>query len=392
MFFMAAIAKQHLPRMAAWSFLPVRQLPADTPNRKDVGNSSMRFVLTAARMLHCKLLVGLTVIAAAFSGGAQAQTPIRFLLDWKIDGTAAPLLLAIDKGYFKAEGLEVAVQEPASFDQGEVAQEAIRRIAAGEVEIGFGDFNAMIRFRDQNPQKPITAVYIVHNRAAYSIVGRKSRGVIYPKDLEGKKVGAPARDGSFAQWKAFVEVNALDASRIEIVDIGTPVREPMLAAGQVDGVIGPSFLSYINLKDRGVPADDITLMLMANYGVNLYGNAILVSDKFAQDNPEAVKAFLRAFTKALKETVAKPAVAVDSVIKRNAALRKELELERLKMAIRDNLLTPEVKANGFGAADAQRLAKSVDLIALGYAFKQKPDPGTLFDASFLPSPALRKAN
>jgi NitT/TauT family transport system substrate-binding protein len=349
-------------------------------------------VLTAARMLHCKLLVGLTVIAAAFSGGAQAQTPIRFLLDWKIDGTAAPLLLAIDKGYFKAEGLEVAVQEPASFDQGEVAQEAIRRIAAGEVEIGFGDLNAMIRFRDQNPQKPITAVYIVHNRAAYSIVGRKSRGVIYPKDLEGKKVGAPARDGSFAQWKAFVEVNALDASRIEIVDIGTPVREPMLAAGQVDGVIGLSFLSYINLKDRGVPADDITLMLMADYGINLYGNAILVSGKFAQDNPEAVKAFLRAFTKALKETVAKPAVAVDSVIKRNAALRKELELERLKMAIRDNLLTPEVKANGFGAADAQRLAKSVDLIALGYAFKQKPDPGTLFDASFLPSPALRKAN
>ena len=62
------------------------------------------------------------------------------------------------------------------------------------------------------------------------------------------------------------------------------------------------------------------------------------------------------------------------------------------MAIRDNIVTPEVKANGFGAVDAQRFAKSIELIALAYPFKQKPDVGAVFDASFLPSPALRKAN
>jgi len=353
----------------------------------------MGLVLTAAGMLRSRFLLGLTVFAAAaLGGGAQAQTPIRFLLDSKIDGTVTPFLLAIDKGYFKAEGLEVAIQEPASFDPAENGQEAIRRVAAGEAEIGFGDFNAMIKFRDQNPQKPIKAVYIVYNKAAYAVVGRKSRGVTYPKDLEGKKLGAPARDASFAEWKAFVQANALDDGKIEIVDIGTPVREPMLAAGQVDAVTGLSYLSYINLKDRGVSADDIAVMLMADYGVNLYGNAILVNGKFADENPEAVKAFLRAFTKALKETIAKSSAAVDSAIKRNEALRKDLELERLKLLIRDNLLTPEVKANGFGAADAGRLAKTVDLLALGYPFKQKPDAGALFDASFLPSAALRKAN
>jgi NitT/TauT family transport system substrate-binding protein len=62
------------------------------------------------------------------------------------------------------------------------------------------------------------------------------------------------------------------------------------------------------------------------------------------------------------------------------------------MAIRDNILTPEVKAHGYGATDAPRFAKSIDLVALGYPFKQKPDAGALFDAAFLPSPSLRKAN
>jgi len=353
----------------------------------------MRFVFVAARIFRSNLFFSLTVFfAIAFAGAAHAQTSIRFLLDSKIDGTSTPFLLAIDKGYFKAEGLDVTVLEPASFDLGESEEETIKRIASGDVEMGFGDINAMIKFRDQNPQMPLKAVYIVHNKAAYSVVGRKSRGVTYPKDLEGKKIGAPPRDESFAQWKIFVQANALDESKIGIENIGTPVREPMIAAGQVDAVTGLSFLSYINLKDRGVPADDISVMLMADYGVNLYGNAILVNAKFADENPEAVKAFLRAFTKALKDSLSKSSAAIDSVIKRNGALRKDLELERFKMEVRDNILSPEVKTNGYGGIDAERFAKSIDLIAIAHPFKQKPDAGAVFDASFLPSPALRKAN
>jgi NitT/TauT family transport system substrate-binding protein len=353
----------------------------------------MSFVLSAARMPRSTFLFGLTVFfAIAFAGGARGETSIRFLLDSKIDGTSTPFLFALDKGYFKAEGLDVSVLEPMTTDPSESEQETIKRIASGDVEMGFGDINALIGFRDQNPQTPIKAVYIVYNKAPYSIVGRKSRGVIYPKDLEGKRIGAPPRDESFAQWKIFAQANALDESKITIENIGMPVREPMLAAGQVDAVTGPSFVSYINLKDRGVPPDDISVMLMADYGVNFYGNAVLVSQKFADENPEAVKAFLRALTKGLKDSQSKASAAIASTIKRNETLRKDLELERFKMAIRDNIQTPEVKANGYGAVDSARLAKSIDLMATAFPFKQKPDAGAVFDASFLPSPALRKAN
>src|SRR5262249_29700149 len=123
----------------------------------------------------------------------------------------------------------------------------------------------------------------------------------------------------------------------------------------IDAALGYSFRLYVDLKDRGVPVDDIVLMPMADYGLKLYGNAIIINPKFAADKPEAVRAFLHAFLKGLKDIVRRPVDAVDAVVRRDEALKKEVELERLRMAIRDNIVTPEVKANGYGAVDYARL-------------------------------------
>jgi len=81
------------------------------------------------------------------------------------------------------------------------------------------------------------------------------------------------------------------------------------------------------------------------------------------------------------------------VIKRNDVARKPVELERLNMALKDNIVTPEVKAHGYGGVDNDRMAKSIDQIALTYEFKNaKPSATDAFDASFLPPAADRKAN
>jgi NitT/TauT family transport system substrate-binding protein len=331
-------------------------------------------------------VAGLVGLIALGTGAASAQTPIKFSLDFKFEGPSAPFVVALDRGYFKAEGLDVTI------DTGAGSLEPLTRVASGTYDMGFGDINSLIKFRDQNPAAPIKAVFMVYNRPPFSIVSRKSRGVTKPKELEGHKLGAPAADGAFAQWKIFVQANGIDASRVTIENVGFPVREPMLAAGQVDAIAGFSFSSYINLKDRGVPADDIVVMLMADHGVNLYGNTIIVNPKFAADHPEAVKGFLRAFLKGLKDTVKDPATAVDSVIKRNDVAKKEVELERLAMALRDNVLTAEVRKDGFGGVEEARFDKSIDQIGLTYEFKAKPKGADIFDASYLPAAADRKTN
>jgi NitT/TauT family transport system substrate-binding protein len=353
----------------------------DEPRRDEETMMSAFNVVRSARAV---LAIAATMAALAMP--AAAQTAVKFSLDFKFEGPSAPFVIGLDKGYYKAEGLDVTIDTAAG------SLEPITRVASGTYDMGFGDINSLIKFRDQNPGTPIAAVFMVYNRPPFAVVTRKSRGVLAPKDLEGKKLGAPAADGAFAQWKIFVQANGIDASKVTIENVGFPVREPMLASAQVDAITGFSFSSYINLKDRGVDVNDIVVLLMADYGVNLYGNAIIVNPKFAAEKPEAVKGFLRAFLKGLRDTVKDPASAVDSVIKRNDVAKKATELERLRMALKDNILTPEVKANGYGGVDLDRLDKAIDQIALTYDFKAKPKGIDIFNPSFLPPAADRKAN
>jgi NitT/TauT family transport system substrate-binding protein len=169
--------------------------------------------------------------------------------------------------------------------------------------------------------------------------------------------------------------------------------ESAMAAGQVDAITGLSFSSFIDLKDKGVPVDDIAVLLMADYGVVLYGSAIIVNSKFAAEHPDAVKGFLRAFMRGLKETIKQPSTAIVSVLKRNELARKNVELERLTMAINENIVTPEVKTNGYGGIDEGRFARAIEQIAIAFKFKTaKPKPEDIFDPSFLPAAPARKYN
>jgi NitT/TauT family transport system substrate-binding protein len=283
-------------------------------------------------------LFAAATLGAAFP--AMAETPVKFSLDWKFEGPAAPFLLAKEKGYFAAEGLDVTI------DTGAGSVEPINRVASGAYDMGFGDINSVIKFNDQNPTTPLKSIYMFYNKPAFSIVGRKSLGVTAPKDLEGRKLGAPAPDGAYAQWPIFVEAN-------------------------------------------GVPVDDITVLLMADYGVDLYGNTIIVSPAFAEKNPEAVKGFLRALNKAIEETIADPAAAVEYVVAANPVVDTATELERLQMAIDQNIVTDEVKKNGLGAIDPARLAKAIEQIGLTFQFAAKPTAESAFDPAFLPDAAER---
>jgi NitT/TauT family transport system substrate-binding protein len=332
---------------------------------------------------HAALLAALIALTAVRP--AAAQTSIKFSLDGRLEGLAATFFLPQDRGYFKSEGLDVTV------DEATTALEPITRVASGAYEMALADINTLIRYRDQHPSSPLKAVFMVYNKPPFAIVARRSRGITDPKQLEGKKLGTPPVGMTF-EWPLFAKLNNVDAAKVTIETIGFPVRAPMLAAGQIDAALGYSFRLYVDLKDRGVPVDDIVLMPMADYGLKLYGNAIIVNPKFAAEKPEAVRGFLHAFLQGLKEIVHRPAEAVDTIMRRDDTVKRDVELERLRMAIRDNIVTPEVKANGFGAVDLARLGESIDQIGLVYTFKAKPKAEDIFDASFLPPAAERKVH
>jgi len=322
--------------------------------------------------------------AAAFAGQAAfADTNMPFALDWKLEGPAAPYFLAIENGHFADEGLTVEISEGAG------SLDAIPKVATGAFPVGFADMASLMKFIDQNPGAPVTAVMMVYDKPSFSIVGRKSLGIETPADLEGKILGAPPPDGAWAQFPIFAAANDIDMDKVTVEPVGFPTREPMLAEGKVAAVTGFSFTSALNTMRLGVPEDDITVMLMANHGLALYGNAVIANTDFAKENPEAITGFVRAVAAGWKDAIADPDAAVDVLAAHNPAMDKDLETRRLKMSIDDNVLTDYVKENGMGGIDAERMDKSIEQMQMVYEFTNAPDPSLYFDDSFLPEDPLR---
>jgi NitT/TauT family transport system substrate-binding protein len=326
-----------------------------------------------------------TFIAAALvaAGGASAQTEMPFALDWKFEGPAAPYFHAIDAGYFEAAGVSVEISA------GQGSLDAIPKVATGAFPVGFADINSLIKFLDQNPGAPVTAVMMVYDKPPFAVVGRKSQGVEAPKDLEGRVLGAPPPDGAWAQFPIFAAENDLDMDAITVEPVGFPTREPMLAQGEVDAVTGFSFSSYLNLVRLGVPEEDLATILMADHGVDLYGNAIIANTDWAAENGEALSGFLTAVAQGWADAIAEPSAAIPALIDRNPAADADLEQRRLELAIDANVLTDWSMANGMGAIDAERMASALEQIALTYEFQNAPDAAVYFTDAFLPPAEAR---
>jgi len=310
---------------------------------------------------------------------AQGQTTdVPFALDWKFEGPAAPYFAAIDNGHFADNGLSVEITA------GTGSLDAIPKVATGAFPMGFADINSLIRFLDQNPGAPVTAVMMVYDKPPFAVIGRESLGITEPSDLEGEILGAPPPDGAWAQFPIFAAENDLDMDAITVEPVGFPTREPMLADGNVAAITGFSFSSYLNLVRLGVPEEDITTLLMADHGLELYGNAIIANTDFAEANPELVSGFLEAAAMGWKDAIADPAAVMPSLVERNPAADSDLEQRRLELSIDANVVTDYTTANGMGNIDDDRMAAAIEQIKTVYDFEGTPDASLYFTDAYLP--------
>jgi NitT/TauT family transport system substrate-binding protein len=338
--------------------------------------------MTAALSLAC---IGAQTGRAAGETAPQ-PTAIQFTLDRPLDASDAPFVLASARGLFRAENLAVATNIAGG------PADAITRVASGSSDFALVDINVLMRFRDKADAAPVKAVFVLFNKAPYAIIARKSRGVRALSDMEGKTLGVADGDFSVWFWPALAHQNGIKFASVKLAKFSPAVREPMLSAGQVDAVNGFSYLAGVNLRDRGVPADDLTVLHYADYGCEAYGFALIVNPAFAAAKPEAVKAFLRAVIAGTRLAIKDPAKAVDDVLTQMEGGARDLELARLRAIIGDNILTDEVKRNGIGDIDPARFARSVDQLAEDVKFRVKPAVTDIFDDSFLPASSGRLIN
>ena len=345
----------------------------------------MRVNQTITLRCFLALLTGLAAVACLGIGASwaagEARRPlaILFSLDRPLDAGAAPFVLASTRGLFSTEGLIVTTNSASG------SPEAIARVAEGASDLALVDLNELIRFRDKPGAPPVKAVFVLFNKSPYAIVARKSRGIHALSDIEGKTVGVADSDLSFRLWPALARQNGIKVASVKLNKISAAVREPILSAGQVDAVAGFSYLSAVNLSDRGVPADDLAVLRYADYGCEAYGFAVIVNPAFAAAKPDAVKGFLRATIAGMHLAIKDPERAAADVVSRMEGGSRDLELARLRTVISDNILTGEVQRNGIGGIDPARLNRSIDQIAEDFKFRKRPSPADIFDDAFLPA-------
>ena len=321
----------------------------------------------------------LATIAAPFAF-AQNPTRIKFTLDFRISGQTAPFLLALYKGYYKEEGLDVSI------DVGSGSVASITRTASGAYDLGFGDISSLIEFNASQPGL-VQAVYQYYNRAPFAIIGRKDRGITADfKSLQGKRIAAAAVESTKRCWPMAAKHAGVKADAFEWVTTDFSQRDNVIVRGDVDGA---TYFhdSAVSLFQRIKP-DDLSVLSFASTGLAVYGNAVLAATKLINENPKAVAGFVRATNRGVMETIANPIAAMAYVKQREPMVDEKVEAERWKIT-QSYVLGADTKEHGVGDVRKAFVEQQVAEVSETFGLKGKPDAAAVYNLSFLPPKAER---
>ena len=323
---------------------------------------------------------GLTATAARAQ--PRTLTPVRFTLDFRISGQVAPFFVALYKGYYQDEGLDL------SFDVGNGSVAAITRVASGAYDMGFGDISALIEFAaGQGAATPVQAVYQYYNRAPFAIIGRKDRGIDGRlQSLAGKRIAAAAVESTRRAWPMAAQHAGMPVDAFSWVTTDFSQRDNVIVRGDVDGA---TYFhdSALSLFQRIEPAK-LSVLAFADAGLELYGNAILASSALTKAKPEVVKAFLRATQRALNETMANPSAAMAHVKQREPMIDEKVEAERFGITAR-YVAMPDTRVHGLGDVKKALVEQQIAEVSRTFALKTQPSFDAIYNLAFLPPLAER---
>ena len=316
----------------------------------------------------------------------EAETTVKFALDWLFTGAHAPFVMAADGGYFKKVGLNVVLENSAG------AADVVEKVASGKVDFGLADLPALIAHNAKNPQTPLTAFYLVNERSPLSVMSLSERNIRTPKDLEGKRIGAPVGDAGRAMFALFAAAAGINTSLIQWVDVEAQFRESRLMMGEVDAITG-FFTAAHFLELQGVPAENIQIIKFSDVGVNLYSLALFARTDYLASKPVQAEALTSAINHALKDTISKPEKALAFMPARiGNRFKASIESKRLQLTLNQLVVTPFVRQYGLSVVDRQRLARNAADItaALKLPTLSPLAVSALYSENFLPSLAERQ--
>jgi NitT/TauT family transport system substrate-binding protein len=259
---------------------------------------------------------------AAVGGSAAAQEAVSLRLNWYLGGLHVPFYYGKERGFYKAEGIDLTINE------GRGSANTVQVVAAGSDTFGMADSSSVITTVAKGAE--IRSVMSLLNSTGFSVVSLAEAGIKTPKDLEGKRVAVSPGDPLGALLQAVCRANNVDCGKISMVQVDPAAKVVSVLEKKADALLGGADDQYFLIKQRGFQP---TAMRYADWGANIVGMTIVARTELIKSKPDLVRRFVRASVQSWEEAKKNPGAAVDAALKVKPDLNRQSTLDQLMVDI-----------------------------------------------------------
>jgi len=295
-----------------------------------------------------RIAAGLALLLAL--PAAMAQEKMQLQLNWFQLADHAPVYLAMKKGYFKEEGIDLTVL------RGSGSADSAKKIDLGQADVGISDAPTVLTAISKGANLKMVAV--VFDKAGNNVFFKKTAAIKTPKDLVGKKIAVPPADSHRVLWPAFASLNGIDPNAVTLVNVKPEGKQAIVAAGEVDGSFD-LYTSYA-IWEKVLGKGEVGHLLWADYGLPIYGHTYFVNNDLIKKNPKLIERFLRATHKGWRDAKANPAASIDAMVEQVPGLDRATLLATMP-AILDLCVTERSAKHGLGWIEPELMQKTIDI-------------------------------
>ena len=312
--------------------------------------------------------------ALLLPAASSAADKVVLGLDWQVLGRHAGFFVAKDKGFYEKEGIDIQIE------RGYGAADAVKRMAAGQTLFAFGDAGSVVLARAQGIEAK--AVAMVYARAPFVLWTRADAQIKSPKDLEGKSIGSPAGASVRMLFPAFAKTAKIDADKVNWVTADVTGLYPLLLSGKVNAIVDFELGWPTISKRAGEAGVKIAPFKFADYGFEMYSNAILATDAVIKERGDLVRRFVKASLEGYKAAFADPKGAAEILAKSFPTLDVPSAAQEVQIvhALSDS---PEAKKSGLGYISSEKMTRTRDIMVETYSVKKTIPVEDLYTNRFL---------
>lgn len=283
---------------------------------------------------------------------------VSLQISWLWGGGYAHHWVAVDKGYFEEEGIS------ARLFRGYGGAQTITNVDQGVFEFGQGDFGTLSIAMSKEAH--VKAIGVIYANSPQGFASLEEKGITKPKDMEGRKFGIVPSSATKPLFPVFCKVNNVDVNKVEIVSIGAGAEVPLLLSGTTADFFCPWTISTLPpiLVGAEKLGKKVNFLAFPDWGMDIYGDSLIASDKLIKENPDLIRRFVRADFKGLAYEISHPEETVDIMLKYNPELGGGDGKAILKLQVDAAIACAKDKGvleKGLGWIDEEKAKKTRDI-------------------------------